>query len=148
MSRVLRSRLGIVQMLASLTIYNLAHADKCIDFLLSENDKRQWQVLALVKWRKMHFSNFLAQFSWILFPTNLNCRLKLPAAAWGGRCMKRCWRKPPAPRKQSRRWWRWTTAETQKQLCWFLNREIGKLRKQVLVFLFWTFDLILKFSSD
>ena len=44
MSRVLRSRLGIVQMLASLTIFNLAHADKCVDFLLSDNDKRQWKV--------------------------------------------------------------------------------------------------------
>ena len=31
-------------MLASLTIFNLAHADKCVDFLLSDNDKRQWKV--------------------------------------------------------------------------------------------------------
>ena len=42
--RLLRGRLGMVQMLASLTIFNLAHADKCVDFLLSENDKKQWQV--------------------------------------------------------------------------------------------------------
>ena len=62
MSRGLRRRLGIVQMLASLTIYNLAHADNCIDFLLSENDKRQWQVLALVKWRKIHFFSVMRRY--------------------------------------------------------------------------------------
>jgi len=44
--RLLRGRLGIVQMLASLTIFNLAHADKCVDFLLSDNDKRQWKIEA------------------------------------------------------------------------------------------------------
>lgn len=42
--RLLRGRLGMVQMLASLTIFNLAHADKCVDFLLSESDKKQWQM--------------------------------------------------------------------------------------------------------
>ena len=46
MHRLLRGRLGIVQMLTSVTIFNLAHADKCIDFLLSESDKNQWQVFS------------------------------------------------------------------------------------------------------
>ena len=100
--RLLRGRLGIVQMLASLTIFNLAHADKCVDFLLSDNDKRQWKV------QNIYFRSLL-NLLWSRGDrlSILNLPRSRLIVSWDGRSTKPCWRRLRAPWRQSRRWCRW-----------------------------------------